>query len=189
MSIYNKVSELEWYLCQKALLKEFLSKNAYEKYLSDLDRFHAEWEGLHEPKIVETENKSALAVYSPINAMLVLSPGAELNLPLGYTEETFMSKQTMTIEELIKAGKMESSVEFPLKRYVVVNIGFFNNEDAEEETQLTLGHDPLTKEGIKELKELFTSLANEFDTKPNRVTYIHIVATAQTDKELKAMGY
>lgn len=61
MSIYNKVSELEWYLCQKALLKEFLSKNAYEKYLSDLDRFHAEWEGLHEPKIVETENKSALA--------------------------------------------------------------------------------------------------------------------------------
>lgn len=45
------------------------------------------------------------------------------------------------------------------------------------------------KEGIKELKELFTSLANEFDTKPNRVTYIHIVATAQTDKELKAMGY
>ena len=32
-------------------------------------------------------------------------------------------------------------------------------------------------------------LANEFDTKPNRVTYIHIVATAQTDKELKAMGY
>ena len=34
MSIYNKVSELEWYLCQKALLKEFLSKNAYEKYLS-----------------------------------------------------------------------------------------------------------------------------------------------------------
>ena len=94
-----------------------------------------------------------------------------------------MSNQTMTIEDLIKAGKMESSVEFPLKRYVVVNIGFFNNEDAEEETQLTLGHDPLTKEGIKELK------ANEFDTKPNRVTYIHIVATAQTDKELEAMGY
>ena len=100
-----------------------------------------------------------------------------------------MSNQTMTIEDLIKAGKMESSVEFPLKRYVVVNIGVFNNEDAEEETQLTLGHDPLTKEGIKELKELFTSLANEFDTKPNRVTYIHIVATAQTDKELEAMGY
>ena len=36
---------------------------------------------------------------------------------------------------------------------------------------------------------VFTSLANEFDTKPNRVTYIHIVATAQTDKELEAMGY
>lgn len=35
-----------------------------------------------------------------------------------------MSNQTMTIEDLIKAGKMESSVEFPLKRYVVVNIVF-----------------------------------------------------------------
>ena len=68
-----------------------------------------------------------------------------------------MSKQTMTIEELIKAGKMESSVEFPLKRYVVVNIGFFNNEDAEEETQLTLGHDPLTKEGINNTLTLETS--------------------------------
>ena len=65
-----------------------------------------------------------------------------------------MSKQTMTIEELIKAGKMESSVEFPLKRYVVVNIGFMNNEDVEEETQLTLGHDPLTKEGIQRIKRV-----------------------------------
>ena len=27
-----------------------------------------------------------------------------------------MSKQTMTIEELIKAGKMESSVEFPIEK-------------------------------------------------------------------------
>lgn len=65
MSIYNKVSELEWYLCQKALLKEFLSKNAYEKYLSDLDRFHAEWEGLQEPKIVETENKMCACGLQP----------------------------------------------------------------------------------------------------------------------------
>lgn len=100
-----------------------------------------------------------------------------------------MSNQTMTIEDLIKAGKMESSVEFPLKRYVVVNIGFMNNEDVEEETQLTLKHNPLTKEGIKELKELFGSLTKEFNTKANRVTYIHIVATAQTEAELEAMGY
>lgn len=100
-----------------------------------------------------------------------------------------MSNQTMTIEELIKTGKMESRIEFPLKRYVVVNIGFMNNEEIEEETQLTLKHDPLTNEGIKELKELFASLADEFDTKTNRVTYIHIVATAQTDKQLEAMGY
>ena len=48
-----------------------------------------------------------------------------------------MSKQTMTIEELIKAGKMESSVEFPLKRYVVVNIGFFNNEVRRRNTAYT----------------------------------------------------
>lgn len=112
MSIYNKVSELEWYLCQKALLKEFLSKNAYEKYLSDLDRFHAEWEGLHEPKIVETENKSALAVYSPINAMLVLSPGAELNLPLGYVlPKDFLWMQIYPDTLLFSEGKTSGAVK------------------------------------------------------------------------------
>lgn len=112
MSICNKVSELEWYLCQKALLKEFLSKNAYEKYLSDLDRFHAEWKGLHEPKIVETENKSALAVYSPINAMLVLTPGAELNLPLGYVlPKDFLWMQIYPDTLLFSEGKTSGAVK------------------------------------------------------------------------------
>jgi len=99
------------------------------------------------------------------------------------------SKNMMTIEELAKTGKMESSIEFPLKRLTVVNVGFLNNDEEEEETQLTLEHSPLTKEGIKELKELFGSLTKEFNTKANRVTYIHIVATAQTEAELEAMGY
>lgn len=102
------------------------------------------------------------------------------------------SKNMMTIEELVKTGKMESSIEFPLKRLTVVNVGFLNNDEEEEETQLTLEHSPLTKEGIKELKELkelFGSLTKEFNTKANRVTYIHIVATAQTEAKLEAMGY
>lgn len=96
------------------------------------------------------------------------------------------SKNMMTIEELVKTGKMESSIEFPLKRLTVVNVGFLNNDEEEEETQLTLEHSPLTKEGIK---ELFGSLTKEFNTKANRVTYIHIVATAQTEAELEVMGY
>lgn len=104
-------------------------------------------------------------------------------------EDHMRSKNMMTIEELVKTGKMESSIEFPLKRLAVVNVGFLNNDEEEEETQLTLEHSPLTKEGIKELKELFGSLTKEFNTKANRVTYIHIVATAQTEAELEAMGY
>lgn len=32
------------------------------------------------------------------------------------------SKNMMTIEELVKTGKMESSIEFPLKRLTVVNV-------------------------------------------------------------------
>lgn len=104
-------------------------------------------------------------------------------------EDHMRSKNMMTIEELAKTGKMESSIEFPLKRLTVVNVGFLNNDEEEEETQLTLEHSPLTKEGIKELKELFGSLTKEFNTKANRVTYIHIVATAQTEAELEAMGY
>ena len=104
-------------------------------------------------------------------------------------EDHMRSKNMMTIEELVKTGKMESSIEFPLKRLTVVNVGFLNNDEEEEETQLTLEHSPLTKEGIKELKELFGSLTKEFNTKANRVTYIHIVATAQTEAKLEAMGY
>ena len=104
-------------------------------------------------------------------------------------EDHMRSKNMMTIEELVKTGKMESSIEFPLKRLAVVNVGFLNNDEEEEETQLTLEHSPLTKEGIKELKELFGSLTKEFNTKANRVTYIHIVATAQTEAKLEAMGY
>lgn len=104
-------------------------------------------------------------------------------------EDHMRSKNMMTIEELVKTGKMESSIEFPLKRLAVVNVRFLNNDEEEEETQLTLEHSPLTKEGIKELKELFGSLTKEFNTKANRVTYIHIVATAQTEAELEAMGY
>ena len=104
-------------------------------------------------------------------------------------EDHMRLKNMMTIEELVKTGKMESSIEFPLKRLTVVNVGFLNNDEEEEETQLTLEHSPLTKEGIKELKELFGSLTKEFNTKANRVTYIHIVATAQTEAELEAMGY
>ena len=104
-------------------------------------------------------------------------------------EDHMRSMNMMTIEELVKTGKMESSIEFPLKRLTIVNVGFLNNDEEEEETQLTLEHSPLTKEGIKELKELFGSLTKEFNTKANRVTYIHIVATAQTEAELEAMGY
>ena len=97
--------------------------------------------------------------------------------------------KTMTIEELTKAGKMESYIDFPLKRFTVVNVGFLNNDEEEEETQLTLQHSPMTNEGVKELKNLFGSLTDEFNTKANRVTYIHIVASAQTEAELEAMGY
>lgn len=51
MSICNKVSELEWYLCQKALLKEFLSKNAYEKYYRILIVFMRNGKDFMNPKL------------------------------------------------------------------------------------------------------------------------------------------
>ena len=80
MSVLNKVCELEWYLSIKAFFKSFEGSEWIGDHLSDLDHFHEKYEQLKEPKIVH----DAYAIYSPLNAILIIEPGAEFNLPLGY---------------------------------------------------------------------------------------------------------
>lgn len=94
----------------------------------------------------------------------------------------------MTIRQLIKAGKMESRVD-EIKEVSCVNIGFINNYGREDETQLTVYQDLRINAGVKELADLFKSLAEEFETTIWKVTYVIIVASADTGEELEDMGY
>lgn len=94
----------------------------------------------------------------------------------------------MTIKELIKSGKMTSEVS-DIKRVSCVNVGFVNSRNERDETQLTVESSILTKAGEEELSKLFASLAKELDTDVNAVTYITVIASADSCEELEAMGY
>lgn len=95
----------------------------------------------------------------------------------------------MTIKEIIQQGKLITSCETPLKKYVVVNVGYKTFDGEDDETQLDLENCPVTKAGIEELSKLFASLTKELKTTVNRVTYVDIVASALSKNELEDMGY
>lgn len=95
----------------------------------------------------------------------------------------------MTIKEIIKTGKANLSCNMPLKRYTVVNVSYITISGEEEEIQLDLENSPLTKEGIEELSDLFSSLTKEMNTTNESVTYVDIVASAQSKDKLEDMGY
>lgn len=89
----------------------------------------------------------------------------------------------MTIEEIIKSGKVTSEVN-KIKRFSCVNVGFINNDGEEDETQLEVEF-LQTREGNEELSELFRSLAAELNTKPDKVIYITVVASENTRRKIK----
>lgn len=76
--------------------------------------------------------------------------------------------------------------------YTCVNVGFVNNFNEQDETQLVT-KDISTKAGKEELQELLCSLSEEMDTDfgPNfkNVLYLDVVARASSMEELEAMGY
>lgn len=94
----------------------------------------------------------------------------------------------MTIKEMIKSGKMVSEVK-EIKRVSCVNVVFLNNKNIKDETQLTVENSLLTKAGEDELSNLFSSLTEELETRVDRVTYITVVASADTLETLEEMGY
>ena len=87
----------------------------------------------------------------------------------------------MKISEIIKKGKVVSHVN-KIKRYGAVNIDFTNRKGVEDQTQLDVENNILTKAGAKELENLWKSLADEFNADIDSVTGITIVASAQTKK-------
>ena len=94
----------------------------------------------------------------------------------------------MKIDEIFMKNEMQVEVN-RIKTCSFVDIGFTNNDGIEDETELTVTHSLRTYKGMRELRDLFASLVKEFDTTEDSVTYIRIIASADTETELEAMGY
>lgn len=78
---------------------------------------------------------------------------------------------------------------FEIKRCSAIDIDFLTNDGKEDEVQLNVTENILTRAGKEELEELFDSLTKEFNTKSNRILSCTVVASADTEEELEKMGY
>lgn len=78
---------------------------------------------------------------------------------------------------------------FEIKRCSAIDIDFLTNDGKEDEVQLNVTKNILTRAGKEELEELFDSLTKEFNTKSNRILLCTVVASADTEEELEKMGY
>lgn len=94
----------------------------------------------------------------------------------------------MKIDEIFMKNEMQVEVN-RIKKCSCVDIGFTNNDGIEDETELTVRHSLRTYKGMRELRNLFASLVKEFDTTEDSVAYVRIIASADTEAELEAMGY
>lgn len=94
----------------------------------------------------------------------------------------------MKIDEIFMKNEMQVEVN-RIKKCACVDIGFTNNDGIEDETELTVRHSLRTYKGMRELRDLFASLVKEFGTTEDSVTYVRIIASADTETELEAMGY
>lgn len=61
---------------------------------------------------------------------------------------------------------------------------FINNEGIEDETQICVYQNILTRAGTKEAEELFRSLAKELETNRNRIISCTVVTSVETEEEL-----
>ena len=76
-----------------------------------------------------------------------------------------------------------------IKRCSAIDIDFLTNDGKEDEVQLNVTKNILTRAGKEELEELFASLTKELNTKSNRILSCTVVASAYTQEELEEMGY
>lgn len=94
----------------------------------------------------------------------------------------------MTIREILRTGQLQTNVD-KIQQYSAINIGFLTNDGKEDETQLDVSHNILTKAGLDELEALFNSMTDEFNTRKDKVLYCVVVASASSYAELELMGY
>lgn len=94
----------------------------------------------------------------------------------------------MKIREIIKANKLCSEVN-RIKKCSCITVNFISNEGKDDETQLTITNNPLTKAGTIELETLFGSLCKELNAEQDSITALTIAASADTMEQLENMGY
>lgn len=71
-----------------------------------------------------------------------------------------------------------------IHRCSAIDIDFINNKGIEDETQIYVYHNILTRAGTKEAEELFRSLEKELGANRNRIISCTVVASAETVEKL-----
>ena len=76
-----------------------------------------------------------------------------------------------------------------IRQYSAVNIGYTDQDEKKQETQLNVSQSLNTEDGRKELDELFSSLCKEFGTTEDSINYVEIAATDDSEESLMERGY
>lgn len=76
-----------------------------------------------------------------------------------------------------------------IRQYSAVNIGYTDQDEKKQETQLNVSQSLNTEDGRKELEELFSSLCEEFGTTEDSINYVEIAATDDSEESLMERGY
>lgn len=71
-----------------------------------------------------------------------------------------------------------------IRRCSAIDIDFINNNGIEDETQIYVYHNILTKGGTTEAEDMFRSLEKELEANHNRIISCTVVASAETEEEL-----
>lgn len=111
-----------------------------------------------------------------------LSYWDNLNNLLEEIPEEQAKQECISLHEcLTKSLQTEVSA---IHRCSAIDIDFINNEGIEDETQIYVYHNILTRAGTKEAEELFRSLEKELGANRNRIISCTVVASAETVEEL-----
>lgn len=135
-----------------------------------------------------TDEKAASVAQDYVNGRYDcnLSYWANLENLIEEKEDKQMKKCFSLHECLTKKLQIEVS---EIKRCSALDIDFLTNEGDEDETQIDVFLNILTKAGTQEVENLFGSLCEELNTKNNRILSCTVVASADTEEELEKMGY
>lgn len=111
-----------------------------------------------------------------------LSYWDNLNNLLEEIPEEQAKQECLSLHECL-TKKLQTEVS-AIRRCSAIDIDFINNNGIEDETQIYVYHNILTRAGTMEAEELFRSLEKELETNRNRIISCTVVASAETVEKL-----